>query len=224
MLQPATLQFLKQLKKNNDKTWFDAHRPAYEAAKADFSQFIQLVLDGHSPKDSDLSTLKAKDCMFRINRDIRFSPNKAPYKSNMGASLDKGGKKSIFAGYYIHCEPGGNSFVGGGLWMPMAPELRKIRQEIDYCWDEFRKILQAKAFVSHYGELSKEEYSLSKVPKGYEKDNPAAEYLKLKSFIAIRSVTDAELTDKGLLKGTLKALEALQPLLGFLNRALAHEE
>jgi uncharacterized protein (TIGR02453 family) len=224
MLQQATLQFLKQLKKNNDKSWFDAHRPAYEGAKADFAQFIQQVLDAHAHKDEDLATLKAKDCLFRINRDIRFSANKAPYKTNMGASLDKGGKKSIYAGYYIHCEPGGNSFVGGGLWMPMPPELKNIRQEIDYCWDEFRKIIKAKSFVTQYGELSKEEYSLVNVPKGYEKDNPAAEYLKLKCFIAIRSVSDAELTDKGLLKTTLKAFEALQPLLGFLNRAIANQE
>lgn len=225
MLQPTTLQFLKQLKKNNEKTWFDAHRPAYEAARADFSAFIQQLLDAHAQKDEDLATLKAKDCLFRINRDVRFSANKAPYKTNFGASLDRGGKKSIYAGYYVHCEPGGNSFVGGGLWMPMPPELKNIRQEIDYCFDEFRKIIQAKAFVTQFGELSREkEYALANVPKGYEKDNPAAEYLKLKCFIAIRSVPDEELTDKGLLKGVLKTFEALQPLLGFLNRAISQED
>lgn len=224
MLQPATLQFLKQLKKNNDKYWFDAHRGAYEAAKGDFAAFIQKLLDAHSVKDEDLRTLKAKDCMFRINRDVRFSKNKAPYKTNMGASLDRGGKKSIYAGYYVHIQPGGESFVGGGLWMPQPAELKKIRQEIDYCWDEFQKIIRHKAFVGQYTEILKGEYSLATMPKGYDKENPAAEYLKLKSFIAIRSIPDAELTDKGLLKGTLKAFDALQPLLGFLNRALEHED
>jgi uncharacterized protein (TIGR02453 family) len=224
MLQPATLQFLKQLKKNNNKVWFDAHRDAYEAARDDFGQFIQQLLDAHSRKDEDLRTLKAKDCVFRINRDIRFSKDKTPYKSNLGASMDRGGKKSIFAGYYFHCSPGGESFIGGGLWMPQAAELRKIRQEIDYCWDEFRKIFGNKAFVTQYKEILKGEYSLSTMPKGYEKDNPAAEYLKLKSFIALHALSDAELTDKNLLKTSLKALEALQPLLGFLNRALSHEE
>jgi len=223
MLQPATLQFLKQLKKNNNKPWFDAHRGAYDEAKKDFGNFIQQVLDAHAKKDEDLRTLQAKDCLFRINRDIRFAKDKTPYKPNLGASLDRGGKKSIFAGYYIQCEPG-NSFIGGGLWMPEAHNLKKVRQEIDYGWDEFRKIVQQKAFVNQYGELTKAEYSLSSVPKGYEKENPAAEYLKLKSYIAFRSVSDAELTDKGLLKTTLKAFDALQPLLGFINRALAHDE
>lgn len=224
MLQPSTLQFLKQLAKNNNKPWFDAHRDAYKAAKDDFAGFIQQVLDAHSKKDEDLRTLKAKDCLFRINRDIRFSKNKAPYKTNMGASMDRGGKKSIYAGYYIHVQPGGESFVGGGLWMPEAKEVKKIRQEIDYCWDEFQKVFKAKSFVTQYGEILKGEYSLSTMPKGYEKDNPAAEYLKLKSYLAIRSIPDAELTDKGLLKNVLKSLEALQPLLGFLNRAIAHED
>jgi uncharacterized protein (TIGR02453 family) len=220
MLQPATLQFLKSLKKHNEKTWFDAHRPAYEAAKADFAGFVQKLIDAHSVKDEDLRTLKAKDCMFRINRDVRFSKNKAPYKTNMGASLDRGGRKSIYAGYYVHIQPGGESFVGGGLWMPQAPELRSIRQEIDYSWDEFRRLITHKTFVAQYVEILKGEYSLVTMPKGYDKDNPAAEYLKLKSFIALRSIPDTELTDKGLVRKTLNAFSALQPLLMFLNRAI----
>jgi uncharacterized protein (TIGR02453 family) len=224
MLQTSTLKFLQQLSKHNEKTWFEAHRDAYESARKDFSTFVQDVLDAHSQKDEDLSTLKAKDCIFRINRDIRFSKNKAPYKNNFGASLDRGGKKSIFAGYYLQIQPGDQSFLGGGLWMPEAPELRKIRQEIDYSWDEFRKILSHKAFKGTYGDILKGEYSLQTMPKGYEKDNPAAEYIKLKSFIALRYLSDEEVTSKSFLKSTLKAFEALQPLLNFLNRALDHEE
>ena len=224
MLQPATLQFLKQLKKNNNKPWFDAHRAAYETAKGDFIDFVQALLDRHSRRDEDLRTLKPKDCIFRINRDIRFAKDKSPYKVNFGASLDRGGKKSIYAGYYVHIQPGGETFVGGGLWMPEPLHLKNIRQEIDYCWDEFRKIIGARAFVTQFGEILRGEYALSTMPKGYEKDNPAAEYLKLKCFIAIRQVPDAEVTDKGFVKATLKAFEALQPLLGFLNRAIAHEE
>jgi uncharacterized protein (TIGR02453 family) len=224
MLQPATLQFLKQLKKNNNKPWFDAHRDAYEAARDDFQQFIQKVLDAHSQKDEDLRSLKAKECVFRINRDVRFSKDKSPYKANFGASMNRGGKKSIYAGYYFHCQPGGESFVGGGLWMPQAPDLRKVRQEIDYCFDEFKKIVGQKTFVSQYTELTKGEYSLSSMPKGYDRENPAAEFLKLKCYVALHSFSDAELTDKGLLKATLRAFDSLQPLLNFLNRALSHEQ
>src|SRR6266567_3625593 len=129
MLQPSTLKFLKELKKNNNKSWFDAHRKEYETAKADFEKFIQSVLDRHSKNDADLKELVAKKCMFRINRDVRFSKDKSPYKTNFGASMNKGGRKSILAGYYFHCEPS-ESFVGGGLWMPMPDDLKKVRTEI----------------------------------------------------------------------------------------------
>ena len=138
MLQSSTLKFLKALKKNNNKPWFDAHRKEYEQAKGDFTFFIQSVIDKHSKSDPTINSISAKDCMFRINRDIRFSKDKSPYKTNMGAYINRGGKKSLFGGYYFHCEPG-QSFVGGGLWMPMPPELNKVRQEIDYNYAAFKK-------------------------------------------------------------------------------------
>lgn len=220
MLQQSTIKFLKDLKKNNDKSWFEAHRNQYDNAKLDYEDFIQAVLDRHSKKDEDIKELTAKQCMFRINRDVRFSKDKSPYKSNFGASMNRGGKKSVFAGYYFHCEPG-KSFVGGGLWMPMPSEMKRVRQEIDYSLDEFRQIITSKKFKSVYGELySGEDSKLTKVPQGFEKDNPAAEYLKLKSWLAMREVSDAELTSRDLLKKTTEALEALQPLVKFLNRAL----
>jgi uncharacterized protein (TIGR02453 family) len=142
----------------------------------------------------------------------------------MGASINRGGRKSIFAGYYFHLEPG-QSFVGGGIWMPMPGEMKKVRQEIDYCYDEFKKIVQAKKFTTVYGDLYKEEgIGLSRVPQGFEKDNPAADYLKLKSWIAMQSVKDAELTVKDLLKKTLVAFETLQPMIEFINRSLDNAE
>ena len=200
MLQPSTLKFLRDLSRNNDKSWFDAHRNQYDNARSDFENFIQRILDAFSKKDDDLKDLTAKQCIFRINRDIRFSKDKTPYKTNFGASMDRGGKKSIFAGYYFQAEPG-KSFLGGGLWMPMPAELKKVRQEIDYCYDEFKGIVESKKFKKHFGELyTGEGIKLSKVPQGFEKDNPAAEYLKLKSWLAMKEFTDAEVTSKGLLK------------------------
>jgi len=220
MLQSSTLKFLKTLAKNNDRSWFEANRSQYEEAKQDFENFIQTILDRHSQKDDDLKELAAKKCTFRINRDIRFSKDKSPYKSNMGASMNRGGKKSVFAGYYFHCEPG-KSFVGGGLWMPMAPEMKKVRQEIDYCYDEFKQVVTSKKFKSTYGELySGEDVKLTKVPQGFEKENPAAEYLKLKSWLAMKEISDAELVSKDLIKKTSAAFEALQPMIKFLNRAI----
>jgi uncharacterized protein (TIGR02453 family) len=220
MLQTSTLKFLKDLKKNNNKPWFDAHRKEYDAAKNDFVAFVQTLIDKHGKKDESIAHLKPKDCTFRINRDVRFSKDKSPYKDNMGAYMGRGGKKSPFAGYYFHCQPGG-CFVGGGLWMPEPPVLSKVRQEIDYNFDEFKKIVGSKKFKSLYGDLSRDaEYILTRVPKGYEADNPAAEYLKMKSFVAMVSLTDADVTSKTLTQKVLKAFETLQPMLDFINRSI----
>ena len=220
MLQSSTIKFLKDLKKNNNKPWFDAHRNQYEEARNDFGGFIQSVIDKYGNNDPSIKTLVAKDCMFRINRDIRFSKDKTPYKSNFGASINKGGKKSMLAGYYFHLEPG-RSFAGGGVWMPMPDDLKKLRQEIDYNLADFKKIITSKKFKSVYGELDRSaEYVLTRVPKGYEPDNPAAEYLKLKSYITMISMKDVNLTSKDLVKNTVTAFEALKPLIIFLNHAI----
>lgn len=220
MLQPSTLKFLKDLKKNNNKAWFDSHRAQYDAARNDFAAFVEAVIKDHGRNDATIKSLQPKDCMFRINRDVRFSKDKSPYKTNMGAFICRGGKKSIFAGYYFHCEPG-QSFLGGGLWMPMPGELNKVRQEIDYNFADFKKVIGGKKSRSVYGDLSRDaEYVLTRVPKGYEADNPAAEYLKMKSFVAMTPVKDADLLSKGLLKKTTSGFAALQPLIEFINETI----
>jgi uncharacterized protein (TIGR02453 family) len=220
MLQATTIKFLKDLKKNNSKEWFDKNRKVYEAAKEDFASLVNNVIQQFGKKDASIATLTAKDCMFRINRDVRFSKDKSPYKTNMGASFSKGGKKAIVSGYYFHCEPG-RAFVGGGLWMPDADVVKKVRQEIDYCFEEFSKIIKNKKFVAQYKGLEiSDETSLTREPKGYEKDNPAIQYIKLKSWLAMTSLTDADLTDKNLTKKIVAAFEALQPFIEFLNRGI----
>ena len=220
MLQPSTLSFLKNLKKNNNKPWFDAHRPAYESAKKDFEQFVQRIIDKQGKKDASIKDLTPKECMFRINRDVRFSKDKSPYKTNLGAFIVRGGKKSPLAGYYFHCSPG-EAFVGGGLWMPMPADLKKVRQEIDYCFDEFKKIVSAKKFRTVYGDIDRSaEYTLSRLPKDFEKGNPAEEYLKLKSYVTTRHISDKDLGSAGLEKLVAESFETLQPMIEFINRAL----
>lgn len=220
MLQANTLKFLKDLKKNNNKAWFEAHRAEFDSSRNDFEAFIQTILNEHAKKDSDLSGLKVKECLFRINRDVRFAKDKSPYKTNMGAYINRGGKKSVYAGYYFHCEPG-QSFAGGGIWMPMGGEVKKIRQEIDYCLSEFKTIVESKKFQTVYGSLNRsEEFRLVNVPKGYEKDNPAAEYLKLKSWIATRPLSDKDLVSKDLKEKVLESFQTLQPLVKFINTAI----
>jgi uncharacterized protein (TIGR02453 family) len=219
MLQQSTVLFLKNLKKNNSKEWFDKNRKLYEAAKEDFTALVGNVITQFGKKDESIAVLQAKNCIFRINRDIRFSKDKSPYKTNMGASFCKGGKKAMLAGYYFHLEPG-NSFVGGGIYMPEADTVKKIRQEIDYCFDEFKSIIKHKKFVAQYGDLDKNaEISLAREPKGYEKNNPAIDYLKLKSWIAMTPLSDTDITDKNLIKKVITAFEALQPMVEFLNKA-----
>lgn len=222
MLQPATLKFLRALKKNNTREWFAKNRNAYEAAREDFESMIQSVILSLGKKDVSIASLTARDCLFRINRDIRFSKNKAPYKHNMSASIISGGKKSLLAGYYFHLEPGGKSFLGGGRFMVEPDMLKKIRQEIDYSWGGFSKIVKNGKFAAMYGDLQKGEgWSLSREPKGYEKGNPAIDYIKLKSWVAITPLTDEDLAGSQLVKKVTAAFVTLQPLILFLNRALA---
>ena len=221
MLQPSTLQFLKQLKKNNSKEWFDKNRKQYEVAKNDFASFVQNVIDKFCKTDTALSLLSAKDCMFRINRDVRFSKDKSPYKTNMGAYFNAAGKNSMTSGYYLHISPG-ESFVGGGMYNPDAEALKKIRQEIDYNFNEFNSIISNKKFKAVYtkGLSNNNEIKLSRPPKSYDENNKAIEFLKLKSIVATTPLTDEQLTDKAFSLTIVKAFEALQPLVIFLNKAV----
>ena len=220
MISSSTITFLKALKKNNNKPWFDKNREKYNAAKYNLEEFVALLLQKMVSFDEDMKELTAKNCTFRINRDIRFSKNKTPYKINLSASFNRGGKKSIYGGYYFHLQPGGNSFVGGGLWMPEPENLKKLRQEIDYCFPEFKKIIGAASFKKHYGELERDEKQmLVNVPKGYDKENPAAEYLRMKSFIATKNLSDEEILSPKLTDEVIQSFKALMPLVKFINRA-----
>lgn len=214
------IPFLKKLAKNNNKAWFDANRPSYVEAKTAFEGFVTSLISAYGKHDPSIAHLTAKECMFRINRDVRFSKDKSPYKTNLGASISSGGKKSPFAGYYVHIEPGA-SFAGGGMWMPMPEQLAKVRQEIDYNVDEFLALIKSPAFKKQYQQLYKgDDVSLSRVPKGYDADNPAAEYLKLKSFIAMRMISDEEIASGDLEKICGNAFKALKPLVEFINRTI----
>ena len=220
MLQASTLKFLKGLAKNNNKPWFDRNRDAYDNARKDFEIFIQKIIDRHSEKDHDLKNLSARNCLFRINRDIRFSKNKTPYKLNFAASLDRDGKKSGYAGYYFHLEPG-KSFLGAGIWQPEGKALQKLRQEIDYSVDEFKAMINDKKFKKHFAGLyTGENVQLKKVPAGFDKENPAAEYLKFKSWMVLQDLSDDTIVSNSLLKITLDAYDKAMPFVKFLNRAL----
>jgi uncharacterized protein (TIGR02453 family) len=219
MLQSSTIKFLKDLQKNNNKPWFDEHRKIYEAAKADLQMMVSKLIPAIAAFDEPIGTLQVKDCTFRINRDVRFSKNKSPYKNNMAAYFSRGGKKANVAGYYFHCEPG-KSYAAGGFYSPMPAELAKIRQEIDYSFDEFKKIINNKTFKKYFSEGIDGIESLVRPPKGYDENNPAIHYLKMKHFIVSKPFTDVELQSKTLVKDVAKVFETMKPMIDFLNRAV----
>lgn len=210
------LKFLTRLSKNNNKEWFDKNKPHYQELRQQYISIVEQVIKLSSAFDPMLKDVDAAKTLFRINRDVRFSKNKSPYKTNFGSSINPGGKKSMIAGYYIHIEPG-KSFLAAGTYMPEPDYLSAIRQEIDYNLDEFKKIVSAKDFKSEFTALSAED-ALKTVPKGYDKENPALEFLKMKHFIVVKDLTDKEVLSKDFVKNTVKSFKASLPLISFLRR------
>ncbi len=205
--------FLSELAENNHKAWFDANRDRYQKLRADFVAFVDELLKEASLIDLTLAPLQAKDCIFRINRDVRFSANKNPYKTNFSAYLSKGGKKFPGAGYYFHFEPGA-SFLAAGIWMPEADLLKAIRQEIDYEWSGFSKIL----LNAQSAGLKLDGEKLTRPPKGYEADNPAIEVLKSKNFVLTQPF-DMLVGEKQLKQLFVKRIAELKHFVDFLNQA-----
>lgn len=215
----TAFKFLKQLAKNNNKEWFDANRKTYETAKSEFESVLKEVVAKSAVFDKDLASIDVRKSMFRINRDIRFSKDKSPYKLNMGATLNPGGKKEMGAGYYIHVQPG-KSFLAGGCYMPPPEILAAIRQEIDYNTKEFKAILTAKDFKTYFKELSDEGDKLKTAPKGYPKDHPELSLLQHKHFIVVHDLKDEQLMDKNFPAYAAKVFKAMYPLNLFLRRCM----
>jgi uncharacterized protein (TIGR02453 family) len=224
MLSKDTLVFLEDLKANNNRDWFLANKNRYEQYKKSYHELIAEFLEVMKPKDPSLGRLEVKNCTFRINRDIRFSKDKSPYKTHMGMWFNTNTSGVNAPGYYVHIEKGA-SFVAGGFWMPETHELKKIRKEIAFFYDDLTEILNNKNFKKHFNGFNVTEgNSLKTSPKDFEKDHPAIEYLKLKSFTVVKKISDKELFDKDFVKNAAEALIAIKPLTEFLNRALSSEE
>lgn len=221
MLQSATLQFFRELRNNNSKAWFDQNRQHYELVKKDYHQLTATLLERMQVIEPALSHLQVKDCIFRINRDIRFSQNKEPYKTHLGIIMTPMGKRMDYAGYYLHLDEGEGSFVGGGLYMPMTDTLKKIRTEISNYYEDFIHIIQSPSFKNTYHDLDRETgLLLTRPPKGYTDDNPAIEYLKFKSFTATRPLSKDDLNKPESIDKAVSILSDLKPFIDFLNRAL----
>ena len=224
MLTKESLQFLDDLKRNNNREWFQDNKKRYEVFKKDYHQLVSDFLDSMKPLDPSLELLEIKNCTFRINRDIRFSKDKSPYKAHLGVWMSTGAKGANRAGYYVHIEKGA-SFIAGGFYSPEAEDLKKVRKEIAFFYDDLQEILNNKDFKKEFGTLDiNENNSLKSMPRGYEKDHPAIEFLKLKSFTATQVYDISEVTKKDFVSKMTKKLIALKPLNEFINRALETEE
>jgi uncharacterized protein (TIGR02453 family) len=216
-LEPV-LSFLDDLSQNNHKAWFDQNRPAYTAARGAFEQFVDGVIDAFREADN-LQDLAAKACMPRINRDVRFSKDKSPYKTNLGALVAPGGWRATAQGYYISLEPHGQSMVAGGLYDPTPEQLDRFRQAIYRDAAAFRQIAHAPGFVEVFGAV--EGARLKTAPKGYDRDHPAIDLLQLKQILAMRRFQDEDVLAPDFAGRVVAACWAMRPFLKYLDALLA---
>ena len=208
------LEFYRDLDQNNNKAWFDTQRSRYEMVKKEINLFCVDFLKELTLLDPNYHSLLPKDCVYRINRDVRFSKNKSPYKNNTAIYAAIGGKKSNKAGFYFHLQPD-NCFIAFGIYEFQPEDLAKVRQEIDYNFETFSKLLEEKYFKKHFGEISGEK--LVNPPKGYDKDNPAIELIKHKSFIASSIIKSRDISVSLLIEKCKIGL----PIVNFLNHAVS---
>jgi uncharacterized protein (TIGR02453 family) len=215
-IKKSTLEFLKKLKNNNNRDWFIENKPFYLNAKENFESFVQEIINKLIGFEPLMKGLEAKSCVYRINRDIRFSSDKSPYKSHMGAFIVRGGKQNgdKLAGYYFHIEPQ-KSIMAGGAYMPPTPWLSAIREKISDEPGKINKIIKAKDFVEYFGTVDGEK--LKTAPKGYPSDHPQIELLKLKSYLVVNEVKDAIVTSEKFFDHIIKVFKAMKPLNDFLN-------
>jgi uncharacterized protein (TIGR02453 family) len=212
-LKPV-LDFLSQLAKNNNRPWFEAHRPAYEQARALFEDFVdELILRLGAVED--MRGVTAKDCVMRIYRDIRFSKDKSPYKTAMSASIGPGGKKAYRFQYYLHLEPHNASMLAGGLHEPESAQINKFRAAISRDSRKFKSIVADPAFKRHFGEAGGER--LKTAPQGYSRDHPEIKLLQLKEVVAVHRLTDEDVASSRIADHVVKACAAMKPFLDYLS-------
>jgi uncharacterized protein (TIGR02453 family) len=215
-MKAELLEFLKDLNNNNNREWFQANKHRYERARVTFESFVNELIPLIRTIDGLIDMITAKDCVFRIYRDVRFSSDKSPYKPNMGAYIARGGKGSMMAGYYVHFEPGA-SFLAGGLYMPQPDILKKIREEIYYQPEEFKKIIYSQDFVKCFGQLD-DPGKMKNPPKGYSKEFPDIDLLKYRSYAVMHHVADELILKDGYSTYALEVFKILLPLNNYFNR------
>lgn len=211
------LNFLSELKENNNKEWFDQNRDRYQECRKKILFLTELIIQETGKFDPEIGVQDPKNCVFRIFRDVRFSNDKTPYKTNMGSFISKGGRKSVNSGYYLHIEPGA-SFVGGGSYCPPADALKAIRTEIFDHPEDFKQLISKDSFRKIYSEMYDDK--LKTAPKGFPKDFPDIDLLKYKSFAFGSTIDDSVVTSDAFVEKIVSSMKELYPVNRFLNTAI----
>jgi uncharacterized protein (TIGR02453 family) len=214
-LRPV-LQFLSRLKKNNDKQWFEENRDQYEQSMGLFEQLVGRLIAGLTRLE-DLEGLTPKDCIMRIYRDVRFSKDKSPYKTGLGAGIVPGGRKSGRLGYHIHLEPKA-TMIAGGLWEPTPQQLSRFRQAVGRDASSFRKILDNGQFKRHFGQVTGDR--LKTAPQGYPADHPEIDLLRFKQVCIMEKFDDDVVVSQAFVASALESLESMKPFIDHLNQVV----
>lgn len=210
-ISKSTFQFLKDIRDNNSRPWFEENKPRFMEVKEEFKGFVQAVNDEMDKHDH---IEKAK--IFRIYRDVRFSKDKTPYKSNISVGFTRATQR-LRGGYYLQIEPN-NCFVGGGFWAPDSKDLRRIRDEFAASDDEIRTIINDKKFIEHFGELTGE--GVKTAPKGFDKTHKAIDLIRKKQFIIYEEFTQKDVLSKDFYKKVDASFRAMRPFFDYMSDVL----
>lgn len=215
-LHKDTIKFFKELKINNNREWFNDNKSRYTDIRESYISFLESVYPHICEFDPDLKGIDVRKSVFRINRDVRFSNDKSPYKTSIAGVLIAGGRRNFSerAGYYLHLEPE-ESIIAGGAYLPPSAWINRIRKEISADSETFRKIISENKFVRYFGVLSGDK--LKSAPKGYSKDDPNIDLLRYKSFLAVNEISEQEVLSDGFGDHFIEVARALKPLNDFLN-------
>jgi uncharacterized protein (TIGR02453 family) len=215
----SNLEFLKLLKKNNNREWFAAHKERFlleQQKMVDFADALLFEMNKHDV----LETLSGKKSLYRIYRDTRFSKDKTPYKTNWAGGFQRATKKRR-GGYYFHIEPG-NSFVSGGFWGPEPKDLKRIRDEFAYDAAPMRKILKSKSFINTFGNLKGEQIKTS--PKGFSSDNAAIDLIRYKQFLLVKKFTDKEVMNDKFVNQVNDTFKKMRSFFDYMTEVLTTDE
>ena len=211
-IEKSTLKFLKDLAKNNDRVWFKASKNEYDYALANMKGLIESI-------ETELNKIDMieKKKVFRIYRDVRFSKDKTPYKDHLGGSFTRA-TAARRGGYFLGIQPGNKSIIAGGFWNPESTDIKRVREELALDPSDFRKIINAKKFKDLFGQL--EGQSLKNIPRGFDKESPAGDLLRMKQYLCYRPVSDKEIIEPDFLKKVVDTYRGMLPFFNFMSSVL----